>query len=136
MAENDTQAPEHGSLSTRTIHCRAHFPKGLIQALTPGSDIDRITLTVDDAIGNLLRAEARLVGDYVYRKIIIDDPWILEAFNVRPDHTGYIQFPPATKLQFEPVGEDDLDDEAPHPDTARLVDVASIRGIGASTRGR
>ncbi|KAF3044473.1 hypothetical protein E8E12_011021 [Didymella heteroderae] len=115
------------------MHCHAQFPRWLIQDLTPGSNIDRIVLIMEDATGEILRAEARLLGDYAYRNIIIDDPWILDAFTIRTDHAVYVRFLPATKLQFEPVGEDELDN-APHTDTARLVDGTRIPASEAYAR--
>jgi hypothetical protein len=105
MADNPTPAQSHGAPKTRKVHCHAQFPKWLIQDLVLGSTIDRIVLIMEDATGKILRAEARLLGDYAYCNIIIEDQWILGAFNVRTDHAGYIRFPPATKLQFEPFGE-------------------------------
>jgi len=131
---NESLAPSHGDPKTRKIHRHAQFPKWLIQDLVPTSTIDRITLIMDDATGKILRAETRLLGDYAYRNIIIDDPWILGAFNVRTDHAGYVRFPPATKLQLEPFGEDNLDDDAQHPDTARLVEVTKVPASEAYAR--
>ena len=89
---------------------------------------------MDDATGRLLRAEARLLGDHAYRNIILDDPWILGAFNVRTDHAGYGRFPPVTKLQLEPLGEDDLNDDASDPDAVLLVDVTKVPASEAYAR--
>ncbi|KAF1931338.1 uncharacterized protein M421DRAFT_90404 [Didymella exigua CBS 183.55] len=87
-----------------------------------------------DATGKILRAEARLLDGPLYRHIIINDPWILEAFTIRTDQGGYVRFPPETKLQFEPVGLDNLDADAPFPDTARLTDVTKVPASEAFAR--
>jgi hypothetical protein len=131
---DEPPAPAHEAPQTRNIHCCAWFPKLLIQDLVPTSIINRITLIVDDATGKTLSAEARLLDDYASHKIIIDDPWILRAFNVRTNYAGYVRFPPAMKLQLESLGEDDLDDDAPHRDNARLVDITKVPASEAYAR--
>jgi hypothetical protein len=134
MADDESSAPAQTAPQTRKLHCHAQFPKWLIEDLTPGSTIDRIVLFLNHTTGKILRAQARLLGDYLYRNIIIDDPWILGAFDVRTDYGGYVRFPPATKLQFEPASEGNSDDGAAHPGTARLVDVTKVPASEAYAR--
>lgn len=100
MTNDKTPPPPHEVPQTREVECQALFPRWLIQDFTATSFIERISLIVNDATDKILRAEARLLDDPIYRNIIIDDPWILEVFTVRTDYGGYVRFPPGTKLQF------------------------------------
>ncbi|KAJ4381465.1 hypothetical protein N0V86_002824 [Didymella sp. IMI 355093] len=135
MADDESSAPAHKAPQMRKMHCHVQFPKRLIKDLTPGSTLDRIILFLNDTTGKNLRAEACLVGDYLYRDIVIDDPRMLGAFDVRTDYGGYVRFLPAPKLQFEPAHEGNTNDCAAHPSTARLVDVTKVPASEAYARG-
>lgn len=116
------ESHQHGHL--REVEWEAHFPRLLIQNFAFAA-VGQFTLSIA-ANGDILSAKVPL-DDSLYKHLLVDDPKILKLFVTCRNRQQDLNFNPMTKFRLDSIiPPDQLGEDDPWPDTARLVDVSNL----------